>query len=382
MSNQQLPVSCTSKVEAPPKSIPTRSTRNSSIELLRIIAMLFIVLSHAGSYGGFEIKATPLTVNNLFLQWSKLGGIGVNIFILISGYFLCEKEFKLVSVSRLLAQGWFYSIVLFLVCRFGFSYHYGLFELATVFLPTIFLEYWFLTAYIILLLFSPFINIMLSKITQKQHLQLIVTTLILWIVIRTFTTSEVLGTTVPYVFTIYVIGAYFRKYPQNWFSNKKHRIQITVFSSALLFLSSAAISILATKVSALNDKTAFLYAKNSLLSVACAVGLFSMALYRKAFCSKWVNVVSGCTFGVYLIHENPVFRFYLWNNLLNNAPYFNSPTLIPRILLSVAIVFSVSALIEFLRQKTIDKPLANCVDAAFRRIIGFAHTCAQRILKY
>lgn len=363
-------------------SLPAKKERNSSIEALRIIAMLLIVLSHASVHGGFDDITASLTLNGLLLQWITLGGVGVNIFILISGYFLCEMKFKFTSVSRLLAQGWFYSLVLFLVCRFGFGYHYSLSELLVVFLPTLFYEYWFLTAYLIILLLSPFINAMLSVLSQKQHLQLIFTTFIMWIVIRTLTTSEVLGTTVPFAFTIYTIGAYFRKYPQNWFSKPSHRIFLTVSSFALLFLASLALSILSLKFPVLAGKYAFLYDKNSLFSVTCGIGLFSIFLYRKPFYSKWINVISGCTFGVYLIHENPIFQIFIWKQFLNNVPYGDSPTLLPRVLLSAAIVFSCATVIEFLRQKTVDKPLARCVDAALRHIGSLLHKCARHILKY
>jgi surface polysaccharide O-acyltransferase-like enzyme len=344
--------------------------------------MLFIVLSHACGHGGLDKASAPLTLNKFFLQWGSLGSMSVNIFVLISGYFMCEKEFKLVSVSRLLAQTWFYSIALFLVCRFGFGYSYSMSQLVTVFLPTIFCEYWFLSAYIILLLLSPFLNQLLAALSRKQHLQLITTTLFLWVVIRTFTTSEMMGGATPHFVTIYIIGAYFRKCPQNWFSVKRHRIMVTAGSFALLFLSSVAVSLVAIKVPALAEKVNFFYSRNSLLAVSCAVGLLNIFLYCKPFYSKQINTIAGCTFGVYLIHENPVVRTLLWKKLLYVAPYIDSLTLIPRILLNVVIVFCVCILIEFLRQKTIDKPLANCVDAAFRRIIGFAHTCAQRILKH
>lgn len=366
---------------AAPISPLTKKERNSSIELLRILAMLFIVLSHAGSYGGFGQPASAVSINSLFLQWSKLGGVGVNIFILISGYFLCEKELKLSSATRLLAQGWFYSLALFLVCRFGFGYQYSLSELLLVFLPNLFYEYWFLTAYLILLLLSPFVNKLLSVISRKQHLQLIFTTVTMWIAIRTFTTSELLGATVPYVFTVYIVGAYFRKYPENWFSRKSHRIIVTAGSFSLLFLSALAISILSLKIPALAGKSAFLYAKNSLLTLGCGVGLFSIFLHRKPFYSKWINVISGCTFGVYLLHENPVFRTILWNRLFNNVPYINSPTLIPRILLSTAIIYIFATLIELLRQKTVDRPLSRGVEILFRRLGLLVSKCAQRILK-
>ena len=58
--------------------------RNSSLELLRILAMLFIVISHYSVHGGFNLNSINLLFNKVFLQVSTLGNLGVNIFVLIS----------------------------------------------------------------------------------------------------------------------------------------------------------------------------------------------------------------------------------------------------------------------------------------------------------
>lgn len=359
----------------------SRGERNSAIEILRIISMLFIVLSHACFHGEIDRASAPVTLNKMFLQWGMLGGIGVNIFFMISGYFLCEREFRLSSVSRLLAQGWFYTIALFLVCKFGFGYNYSMSELLMVFLPTLFYEYWFLTAYLILLLLSPFINVMINALTRKQHLLLIATTVILWVGIRTFTTSEMLGTAIPFAVTMYLIGAYLRKYPQNWFAVKRNRVIMAVVSFGLLFASTLVVAPAAARFSALKEHVGFFYDRNSLLAVGAAVGLVAIFLHCKPFHSKFINVVAGCTFGVYLIHENPAMRVVLWNRLLNNAPYVDSAWLIPRVLAAVAIVFCGGVLIEYLRQLTIDKPMTKIVDWVLHKLVALGGKCAGWIVK-
>ena len=60
--------------------------RQSNIELLRIIAMIFIIAHHFAVHGGFNFSTDIITVNSLWIQFIKIGGkIGVNIFVLISG---------------------------------------------------------------------------------------------------------------------------------------------------------------------------------------------------------------------------------------------------------------------------------------------------------
>ena len=70
-------------------------TRNSAIEALRILAMLFIVLSHASVHGGYDIINSSFSVNRYFLECSVLGNLGVDIYILILDIFRGQhgKEF-------------------------------------------------------------------------------------------------------------------------------------------------------------------------------------------------------------------------------------------------------------------------------------------------
>ena len=93
-----------------------KTPRNSSVELLRILAMGMIVLSHICCHSGFDYTYSLLSLNRLFVQFGLLGDLGVAVFLLISGYF--RSGFRTRALSRLLTQVWFYSVSLFLVCRF------------------------------------------------------------------------------------------------------------------------------------------------------------------------------------------------------------------------------------------------------------------------
>ena len=74
----------------------TKSKRLANVELLRVVAMLMVVMLH---YLG---KGELLPVKNLhmnltgYLAWilESLSIVAVNVYVLISGYFLVESEFK------------------------------------------------------------------------------------------------------------------------------------------------------------------------------------------------------------------------------------------------------------------------------------------------
>lgn len=68
--------------------------RNSSIELLRIIAMFMILMHHFIVHNGYDVLKLPLGPERIFFQLVMQGGgkVGVVIFFSISAWFFLDKE--------------------------------------------------------------------------------------------------------------------------------------------------------------------------------------------------------------------------------------------------------------------------------------------------
>lgn len=68
--------------------------RNSSIELLRLIAMLMVLLYHWAYHGGIRTFAEyDFGANIVFMQFLlTLGRTGCSIFALITGYFMINSK--------------------------------------------------------------------------------------------------------------------------------------------------------------------------------------------------------------------------------------------------------------------------------------------------
>lgn len=93
--------------------------RNSSIEMVRIIAMVFIIMGHLAGHGVLKVTAADsfgiwrggATLNKFFTIFLMPGGrVGVALFFLISGYFQISRS--TVSVKRVVEETIFYSIIL------------------------------------------------------------------------------------------------------------------------------------------------------------------------------------------------------------------------------------------------------------------------------
>ena len=143
--------------------------RQQNLDELRALAMMMVVVLHflgkgnllgdvtAGSMGSVGIAAWVLEAFCI---------VAVNCYMLLSGYFLCQADFKLSRLFRLYLQLWMYSAgVGLLAAVTGFvpasevDTHYYL----SLLFPVSMGHYWFMTAYIYLYILLPFIGKTLRK---------------------------------------------------------------------------------------------------------------------------------------------------------------------------------------------------------------------------
>lgn len=87
------------KYIAPPDSSNNaiqKKARSSNLELYRIIVMLMIVAHHYVVNSGLMdvLQLSPLSPSSsVMLIFGGWGKIGINCFLLITGYFMCKSEF-------------------------------------------------------------------------------------------------------------------------------------------------------------------------------------------------------------------------------------------------------------------------------------------------
>ena len=147
--------------------------RESNIELLRILSMFMIIGHHFSVHGKFIVEETSF-INNIWIQLLFSGGkIGVNIFIIISGFFLINsKKVNINKLIKLLAQLFFYSIIIFIIFVL---FRIEPFEIKGLIKHILgYPVWWFAKAYLILYLFHPYINKFLNSLSKAEYKKLIV----------------------------------------------------------------------------------------------------------------------------------------------------------------------------------------------------------------
>lgn len=136
----------------------TKKIRISNIELLRFLSILLVVLHHVAIHTNWVNGNSDTFLAFKFLM--ILGGkVGVDLFVIISGYLLINARAKVSSLSRTIAETAIFSVVMyFFVIIFninGNDFSVGYF-IKRIF-PVMFNDYWFVTSYVLMYMFLPLI---------------------------------------------------------------------------------------------------------------------------------------------------------------------------------------------------------------------------------
>lgn len=335
-------------------------SRNSSVELLRILSMLFIICSHFCVHGSFETQEMSFSINKMVLQIGVLGNLGVDVFVMISGYFLSQTDFRISRIVKVMLQVSFYSISIFFILVGLKIVPFSIKAAIKSIFPVLFNQYWFATTYVVVCFFSPFMNQFLNCLSKRKYLLYLGTIVIIWSVLPTFTAQSLASNEFCQFVMFYSVGAYVRKYPSFHFATK-NRYWIVGISAFLLVLSTVFFNLLAINFPVFNHGTYF-YSRNSILIVTLSYGLLLVFTNMKSISSMFINSIASTVFGIYLIHDNKYLRPVIWEGILNVNEYKESPYLILYLLGCVMLVFTVCAIIDLIRQKLIEKPVLRLID--------------------
>ena len=140
--------------------------------------------------------------------------VSVNIFIIITGYFMINKEFiKLSKVIQLIFITIFYGIAIYLILLLTNISNISIDSLLT-FVKSI-TDSWFITTYVILFLCIPFINKLIKNLSKKSYRNLLIILIFffsVWPSIWTFITVNDGGYGIINFLLMYLIGGYLKLY--------------------------------------------------------------------------------------------------------------------------------------------------------------------------
>ena len=334
--------------------------RNTSIELLRIISMIMIMFHHFAYHGNFEWIFNEVTLPHLWYDFILMGGkVGVDIFVLISGYFLIENTEKLFQPKKLLkfwGQVVFYSIMTYLLSVMLRLNAFEIKQLIKVCLPITYPGWWFASTYFMLYLIHPFLNKLLHGLSKTEYQYLILMMVLCWSIIPTATTQLFESNSLLWFVTLYGIAGYVNLYGGNQKLQSKHYFSLYFMVLIITYTVSTTFLFLGTKKEEWSTHAIDFFEIERLPILLMAITLFMGFVTLKMNYHKWINMIASATFGVYLIHDSSYIRYYLWTNIFKINQYQDSTFLILYSILVVFILYVSCTMIDLIRKKLVEKP--------------------------
>ncbi|MCQ2485851.1 MAG: acyltransferase [Clostridia bacterium] len=341
--------------------------RHTGLEMLRIIAMLMIITLHFFSHG---LKGAVSGDANIFLFRTvyAFAFASVNIFFMITGYFMVNSCFKLSRIANVWIETVFYSLLIGIVlfCQHSIS----IVSLIQSFFPYTTNSYWFISNYLLLLFISPFLNKLIQSVNKKSFISLIAVLLFFFSLIPSIFAENMplgynRGYDVIWAVVMYFVGAYINLY--------KIRIKkstniilyfvVTMAVPASFFIISKLESLNNSVISAVIGCTVggpkIMYDYSSVLIFLSSVLLFIIFLnldIKNIHLKKIIVFFSSLSFAVYIIHDNNLIRECIWQ-FINPTKYSDDMFLLVYMILCVVAVFFVCCFVEFIRQQTFGRIL-------------------------
>ena len=347
--------------------------KHSSLELMRIVSMFFIIVYHIIQHS--EIMGMVNGTNKFVLTLiCSFFVVHVDSFILLTGYFQSDKDAKLSKVISIFNATWFYKLlcalgIFILVNYFGFINNVDMtFDRKLIsLLPLDRQDNWYINCYLLIYIFSPFINALINKLDKKQFQKLIAISFISFSILGTLVIGDVIpsyleGRSILTFLLLYFIGAYLKKYPLEEtaiFSKFTDTMKKYLFLIGYIFFAIIALSFMVTSDSIMNYGKIYqaiggifsLLNYSFLSPIVIIASIFYFLFFKNMkFNSKIINYIGGTTFGIYLLHENIFIRdnLYKWLGIQNYATY--GIKLVGMLLLLGLIIFIISMIIEIIRK--------------------------------
>lgn len=342
--------------------------RNSNLELYRIIVMLFIVSHHYLVNSGLLPIIENLTPpgNELSLKvcffylFGMWGKTGINCFVLITGYFMCKSQITLRKFLKLLLQIEFYNILINAVFVLTGYKAFGLNVLYEMFWPIKGVADGFTSCFLLFYLCIPFLNALVHNLDRKRYLALIGLCLFIYTVLGTTLRIRVTMNYVTWFCILYFISSYIRMYGLEYGNLK---IRWGWMSLISIVISAASVLVFSTMTDTPGREFILVADSNHIMAVITSVCLFMYFKDLSIRNSRFINTVASCMFGVLLIHANSdTMRQWLWQDLLDNVGWFATDYAVVHALASVAGIFVVCVVIDFLRQRFVEEALFKVLD--------------------
>ena len=358
-----------------------KKNRDSNIEMLRIIAMLFILFHHYALYNSLYNLDVSNMNKYIGIILFSLGKIGVNIFILITGYFSIKKNFSIKKLIKLWLEVVFYSVGVTFVFAISGKVQLNFKELIKFIFPISFNKYWFITISIILYTLMPFINRYVNKVNKEQYQKLLVILFFLCVGLYSIMYSSItysMNESLPlsniiFYILVYLIGGYIRLYGiekiENISCKRTIGYTLLIFCVFTIFLTVS--EIIDYKYNKLGNVLFWYTRSNSIFVYILSILTFYSFKKIELKEIKIINLLASSCFGIYLIQSHTfIAGKKLYKDIIHTEYFVKSPLLIVQAIASIIVIYFIGGCIDLVRQKVIEDKIIKIkkFDSFFNKI--------------
>lgn len=316
------------------------SNRQSNIELLRILSMFFVLVGHVGMIVGFPDKdlfSSDFLSSFLRILIQGFSVVGVNIFVLISGWFGIKVSLKGAGtfLFQILFLLWAIYLIEIAMGLTSFDFHSIKISMGLT------SEYWFVMAYLGMYTLTPILNAYVTKASEVQFRRLLIVfysfqCYYCWI---SGFVNYFEGYSVVFFCGLYLTARYIKLYPITFLYKNSFKFYL-IISILVSFFASIGIYFL--------DSAVRMLRYDNPLVIISSIALL-LSFNKLSIQSNCINIIAKSSFAVYIIHFNP-FIFPFFRDVVRYLElYYSNVSLILVLFLFMVVVFLICVVVDQIR---------------------------------
>lgn len=332
------------------KGTSEKKTRNSNLELLRIFCIIFIIADHFTMQGGLY-EGGSVGTHFFYSAVTSLSRVACSVFIIISAWFLCDREFRFKRIVHV----WL-TVVMYTVPITIYLYLTGVASrgnIVAAFLPVEQSPLWFAGYYMVLVFIAPLLNLFICK-APKSVLAFFLFIFFCGQCLYTTITTDLgfFSNDIWILIFLYLLTGYMKKY----LTDLPNAGRAFFLFGSVWFCLTLGRAITANYGLGILAEYGEIYRARlqTLPNLLMAYSAFYAFLGLRVKHSGIINTLSSATLGVYCFHQVPVWYTYLWENGFHTTVYNQTLHGVKRMLYTVCSIMAVwfmGTMIELIRAK-------------------------------
>ena len=316
------------------------SNRQSNIELLRILSMFFVLVGHVGMIVGPPDK--DLFSSDFLSSFQRIliqgiSVVGVNIFVLISGWFGIKVSLKGAGtfLFQILFLLWAIYLIEIAMGLTSFDFHGIKISMGLT------SEYWFVMAYLGMYILTPILNAYVTNASAVQFRRLLIVfysfqCYYCWI---SGFVNYFEGYSVVFFCGLYLTARYIKLYPITFLYRNSFKFYL-IISILVSFFASIGIYFF--------DSAVRMLRYDNPLVIISSIALL-LSFNKLSIQNNCINIIAKSCFAVYIIHFNP-FIFPFFRDVVRYLEhYYSNVSLILVLFLFMVVVFLICVVVDQIR---------------------------------